>query len=118
MFSAVAGYKQSKTGFTTEKKSIDVKKIFPWFILLFVLSTILNTIGFIPASLHNPLGQISKFMMTMALSAIGLKTNFIKNDESRHTTYDSRFHCIFDCSGSIHNSTVFNWSSIIKQIKF
>ncbi|NLV91701.1 MAG: putative sulfate exporter family transporter [Firmicutes bacterium] len=60
------------------KKSVSVGKIFPWFILLFLVSALLNTLGLIPTEIGGWLKQASKFMMAMALAAIGLKTDFAR----------------------------------------
>ena len=53
-------------------------KIFPWFILWFVVAAIVNSLANLPEEVTNWLKNISKFMITMALSAIGLKTDFRK----------------------------------------
>ncbi len=60
---------------TVEHKKVNIKKIFPWFILLFLAAAIINSVGLIPASLGSALSQISKFLMVIALAAIGLKTD-------------------------------------------
>ena len=56
-------------------KKVNLKKIFPWFILLFLGAALLNSIGLIPATLSSSLATLSKFLMVMALAAIGLKTD-------------------------------------------
>ena len=56
-------------------KKVNLKKIFPWFILLFLGAALLNSIGLIPATLSSSLAKLSKFLMVMALAAIGLKTD-------------------------------------------
>jgi len=53
-----------------------VTKIFPWFILLFVVLALVNSTGIIPAALSAALKSISKFLMVAALAAIGLNTDF------------------------------------------
>lgn len=58
--------------------SIAFTKLFPWFILWFVLASILNTMGVVPASLQDLFKTVSKFSMIMALGAIGLKTDLKK----------------------------------------
>ncbi|MDF2700339.1 MAG: hypothetical protein K0Q49_1897, partial [Haloplasmataceae bacterium] len=62
-------------------KSINFKKIFPYFILLFLVVVALRSTGIIPNTLIPAISKTSKFSMVMALSAIGLKTSFgdIKN---------------------------------------
>jgi uncharacterized integral membrane protein (TIGR00698 family) len=53
-------------------------KIFPWFILFFVLAAGVNSLIALPIELTALLKTASKFMITMALCAIGLKTDFRK----------------------------------------
>jgi len=61
--------------------SINLKKIFPYFIIFFLVVVALRSAGVIPNALIPALSKTSKFFMVMALSAIGLKTSFgeIKN---------------------------------------
>lgn len=63
------------------KQTISFKEIFPYFIVLFVVASIINSTGFISPGLNLILSRTSKFIMVMALGAIGLKTNLreIKN---------------------------------------
>lgn len=63
-------------------KKVDIKSIFPWFILIFLLVVGINSTGIIPVNLSFTLTKISKFMMIMALSAIGLGTNFKEMSKS------------------------------------
>lgn len=58
------------------EKSINIKKIFPWFIILFLLVVGINSMGFISETMSIGISSISKFFMIMALGAIGLQTNF------------------------------------------
>lgn len=55
-----------------------IAKIFPWFVLGFVFTAILNTFLPIPAGVSSTLVQIGKFMIVMAMTAIGLNTNLKK----------------------------------------
>ncbi len=66
--------KQS-TDKAVQQKKINLKKIFPWFILLFLGAALLNSMGIIPTALSSMLSTLSKFFMVMALAAIGLKTD-------------------------------------------
>ena len=61
--------------------SVNFRKIFPYFIILFLVVVALRSTGIIPNDLIPALSKTSKFCMVMALSAIGLKTSFkdIKN---------------------------------------
>lgn len=58
------------------KKKLDLKQIFPWFILMFLVMVAVKSTGIISDSLSNDVSSISKLLMVMALGAIGLKTDF------------------------------------------
>ncbi len=75
IFSVIANKKNASN---TDIKSINFTSIFPWFIILFLVMAIINTLGFIPTELSLALSKISKFLMVMALGAIGLKTDIHK----------------------------------------
>ena len=56
-------------------KKVNIVKIVPWFIGLFLLLAIVNSIGFIPAGVSSVMKSVSKFLMVTALAAIGLGTS-------------------------------------------
>ena len=62
------------------KQDLQLKKVFPLFILYFILasllSTLLTSLG-VSSSFFTPLKQLSKFLIIIAMSAIGLKTNLM-----------------------------------------
>ncbi len=58
------------------KANVKFSKIFPWFIVFFVLLAIINSVGFIPVAVSGGMKELSKFLMVAALAAIGLNTNF------------------------------------------
>jgi uncharacterized integral membrane protein (TIGR00698 family) len=64
----------------SSKKTLDysIMKIFPWFILGFLLTAIINSTGVINPALSLGIKESAKFMIVMALTAIGLKTDFRK----------------------------------------
>lgn len=64
------------------KAHFSVKKIFPWFIVFFLIMAGFNTVGIIPASLSLQMKELSKFLMVAALAAIGLNTNFFEMKKS------------------------------------
>lgn len=72
----VSFYYNKKTAEKTAK--INVLKLFPVFILGFFAMTVLNSIGIIGPKLSGTLVDISKFMILLALSGIGLSVNFKK----------------------------------------
>lgn len=57
---------------------VDLKKIFPWFVLLFLLASIITTLVPIPTAITGFLKDASKFFIVMAMAAIGLNTDIIK----------------------------------------
>lgn len=58
------------------KTPVDLRKIFPWFILFFLFMVMVKSTGMVPEALSSGLTTLSKFLMVMSLGAIGLKTNF------------------------------------------
>ena len=51
-------------------------RIFPWFILWFVAASALRTSGLMPEVLLAPIKLLADFMIVLALTAIGLSSNF------------------------------------------
>ena len=75
----VLAFMRTRKGEGEEKVSI--RKIFPFFILYFVLASLLTTIltAFgISESVFAPFKGLSKFMIILAMAAIGLNTDIIK----------------------------------------
>lgn len=67
---------------TANGQAFSLKKVFPMFILWFVVASIVNTTGVLPAELSHGLGSLGKFCIVLAMSAIGLNTDLgalIKN---------------------------------------
>ncbi|MGN1148519.1 MAG: YeiH family protein, partial [Lachnospiraceae bacterium] len=60
----------------TEKAKINILTLFPWFIIGFLALAIINSLGFIPASVSTAAKDLSKLLMVCALAAIGLNTSF------------------------------------------
>ena len=58
-----------------EAKKVDMVKIIPWFIGGFLGLAIINSAGLIPAAVSGVMKTASKFLMVMALAAIGLNTS-------------------------------------------
>ena len=54
---------------------VNMKSVFPWFILGFLAMSGLTSLGLIPAALAAALKSVSKFLMVAALAAIGLNTD-------------------------------------------
>lgn len=63
-------------GAVVQHRKVNIRKIFPYFILLFLLMVAIKSTGLVPESVSSGVSSLSKFLMVMALGAIGLKTNF------------------------------------------
>ena len=72
---------QVKRGGGVSNGSFELKKIFPFFILFFVLASIITTVstmaGADPA-LFQPFKALSKYLIILAMAAIGLNTDLVK----------------------------------------
>lgn len=55
-----------------------LRNVTPWFIFLFLVMAAINSMGWIPARLSMNLNTLSRFMMAMALGAIGFNTDLDK----------------------------------------
>lgn len=61
--------------------SFSLKKAFPMFILWFVCASLITTVCLyagVPSSVFTPLKELSKFLIIMAMAAIGLNSNIVK----------------------------------------
>lgn len=74
----LAIYTARKSKAENSTATFNFAKIFPWFVLWFVFASVLNTFAGIPVQVSGGLADIGKFMITMAMVAIGLNTNIIK----------------------------------------
>ena len=75
----VLAFIRTRSGGNEEKVSI--RKIFPFFIIYFVIASLLTTIltacG-VPGNVFLPFKELSKFMIILAMAAIGLNTDIVK----------------------------------------
>ncbi len=68
----------------TEEDEVEIRnrvslwKIFPHFILFFLLASIITTVFHLQPSVTAPIKELSKFFIIMAMSSIGLNTNLVK----------------------------------------
>ena len=65
----------------TDGGSVSIRSIFPFFILYFILASIITTVAVsmgVDASLFNPVKELSKFFIVTAMAAIGLNTDLVK----------------------------------------
>ena len=65
-----------------EGGKVSFKQVFPFFILFFILASVITTVmtSFfgVPIEFFIPLKELSKFFIVLAMAAIGLNTNIIK----------------------------------------
>ncbi|NUH35748.1 putative sulfate exporter family transporter [Streptomyces samsunensis] len=61
----------------TARPRLRVVRLVPGFLIGFLLMTTANSVGLIPAAAHHGLGELSVFLITVALSATGLSTDLI-----------------------------------------
>ena len=62
-------------------EKVSMRKVFPFFILFFIGASIITTVATaagIPAETFQPLKELSKFFIVMAMGAIGFNTNVVK----------------------------------------
>ena len=72
---------QVKRGSSVSNGSFELKKIFPFFILFFVLASVITTVATVAGvnpGVFQPLKELSKFFIILAMAAIGLNTNLVK----------------------------------------
>jgi len=65
----------------SDEKAVNWKNLFPFFILYFILASVITTIATglgVPSSIFIPLKELSKFLIILAMAAIGLNTNIVK----------------------------------------
>ena len=62
----------------TEGPSFSLKRSLPFFVLFFVLASVATTMFQLPGEVTAPLKELSKFLIVMAMAAIGLNTNIVK----------------------------------------
>ena len=77
--SFIRAQKKAKEGM--KGSSFSLKRTFPMFILYFVIAAIITTVcvhNGIDAQVFHPIKELSKFMIIMAMAAIGLNSNVIQ----------------------------------------
>jgi uncharacterized integral membrane protein (TIGR00698 family) len=80
---ALALYMSSKTkgrgaGGDGARRRVGFVRIFPWFVLGFAAASMINTFTPIPATVSSHLADAGKFLIVVAMAAIGLNTNLVK----------------------------------------
>ena len=65
----------------SDGKKVNMRNIFPFFIIYFILASVITTAaaGFgVPVSVFMPFKELSKFLIVLAMSAIGLNSDVVK----------------------------------------
>ena len=77
---AIAIYRAKNSNTKTSEKP-SLKQIFPFFIIYFVLASVITTIALkigYDIAIFSPFKELSKFFIVMAMAAIGLNTDIVK----------------------------------------
>ena len=72
---------RAKKAETESGENVSLKKVFPSFILFFIGASLITTIATavgVPAEVFQPLKELSKFFIIMAMGAIGFNTDVVK----------------------------------------
>lgn len=74
--------KKSEGNGENARNAFNLKKIFPFFILYFVLASLITTVATsvfgVNAAIFKPVKELSKFFIIWAMAAIGFNTNIVK----------------------------------------
>ncbi|MDF0728458.1 YeiH family protein [Cytobacillus sp. S13-E01] len=57
---------------------VSFKKVFPWFIVGFILMSLFNSVGFISEDVQSSLVSIAKYIILMVMAGVGLQVNLKK----------------------------------------
>lgn len=77
----ILAFMQTKAGKRDGERPVNWKNVFPFFILFFILASVITTVALnlgVPSSVFLPIKELSKFFIILAMAAIGLNTNLIK----------------------------------------
>ncbi|APC39314.1 YeiH family protein [Clostridium estertheticum] len=78
IFAFVTAYKKKKESKQDSKVNYSFRKIFPWFIIWFLVASLLNTLGIFKGDSLTYINTTGRFMIVTAMSAIGLNTDLKK----------------------------------------
>ncbi|MET9022454.1 putative sulfate exporter family transporter [Actinopolymorpha sp. NPDC004070] len=59
---------------TPGPRAFRLRQVVPAFVVLFAVAAGANSLGLVPATVHEPLGHVAAFLVTAALAAVGLGT--------------------------------------------
>lgn len=60
------------------RSTFSLKRAFPMFVLFFVLASVITTVLQLPVSITDPIKELSKFFIVMAMAAIGFNTDIVE----------------------------------------
>ena len=75
---AVAAREKRQHAQAGDAGGFSLARIFPWFILWFVVASGIRTLGLVPVAIQPALHMLAEFMIIVALTAIGLSANLRK----------------------------------------
>jgi len=78
IFAIFMWLKKKKISQSQSTVNYSFKSIFPWFIIGFIITSLLNTLGIFKGDTIFYLSFLGKFLIVMALTAVGLNTDFKK----------------------------------------
>ena len=70
--------RQARRGGGEAENTFSLRRAFPFFIVFFVLASVVTTVFSLPADVTAPIKELSKFFIIMAMAAIGFNTNVVK----------------------------------------
>lgn len=75
VLAALVRRRERAAGAAADGAPIGVARLVPWFLVGFLLVAAANSLGWVPGSLHAPLRSTAAFLITVALTAIGMSTD-------------------------------------------
>lgn len=75
---ALVRTRQAKREDNAEGVKVSLSKIFPWFVLWFICASVITTVFSLSSDVTDPLKTLSKFLIVMAMAAIGFNTDIVK----------------------------------------
>ena len=70
--------RQARRAGGESRNTFSLRRAFPTFIVFFVLASVATTVFSLPAEVTAPIKELSKFLIVMAMAAIGFNTNVVK----------------------------------------
>lgn len=78
IFAILTAARKKKEANMNQEVKFSLKRVFPWFILWFLIASCLNTMGLFKGNCISYINSLGKFMIVMALSAVGLNADIRK----------------------------------------